>query len=289
MSANTSKAVEGRKLFFGLFIFPLLIAVGMAVLLCSAVLLTTEQETPESLIAAIKTGAPGKRWQKAFELSNELNRGGRNLRSAATVKEIAGILLDAGRYDAKTRSYMAIALGRCPGPGSVAALRSALRDSQEEVRLHALWALGGLKAEEAAEDVSALLGSDSADLRKTAAYTIGALGDKRRASELKVLLEDPAADVRWNAALALARLGDDAGFGILTGMMRRQHLASELGLSEQAIEAVMINASKGLALIQKPESIKILESVSREDKNMRVRQAAIDAIAYIHSDYGSGK
>ena len=54
-----------RKLFFGLFIFPLLIVVGMATLLCSVVLMTHEKETPESLLASIKTGAAGKRWQKA--------------------------------------------------------------------------------------------------------------------------------------------------------------------------------------------------------------------------------
>ena len=71
----TPKPASGRKLFYGLFIFPLIIAVGMAVLLCTVVLLTKEAETPESLITAIKTGAPSKRWQKAFELSNEINQG----------------------------------------------------------------------------------------------------------------------------------------------------------------------------------------------------------------------
>ena len=101
---------SGRKLFFGLFIFPLLIAVGMAVLLCGVVLLTSEQETPETLVAAIKSGAPGKRWQKAFELSNEINRSKDDLRSQALRNELVHILGDSERYDAKTRSYMALAI-----------------------------------------------------------------------------------------------------------------------------------------------------------------------------------
>src|SRR3989339_1538249 len=96
-----------RKLFFGLFIFPLLIAVGMALLLCTVVFLTNEEETPETLITAIKTGAPSKRWQKAFELSNELNREGGLLRSAGIMNEVIHILNDKEHYDAQTRAYMA--------------------------------------------------------------------------------------------------------------------------------------------------------------------------------------
>jgi hypothetical protein len=100
---------SGRKLFFGLFVFPLLIAVGMIILLSSVVLMTTERETPESLIAAIKTGKAGKRAQKAYELSNELNRKNSSLRKDALLKEIISVLKDR-EYDAATRRYMAIAL-----------------------------------------------------------------------------------------------------------------------------------------------------------------------------------
>src|SRR3989338_7001045 len=101
-----------RKVFFGLFVFPMLIAVTMALLLSGIVLLTHEEETPESLITAIKTGAPSKRWQKAFELSNELNRDGGLLRSSGIMSEVIHILNDGKHYDAKTRAYMAMALSR---------------------------------------------------------------------------------------------------------------------------------------------------------------------------------
>src|SRR3989338_7118412 len=116
-----------RKVFFGLFVFPMLIAVTMAVLLSTIVLLTREEETPESLITAIKTGAPSKRWQKAFELSNELNSDGGMLRSAGIMNEVIHILNDKELYDAKTRGYMAMALGRFQTPEAEAALLEALK------------------------------------------------------------------------------------------------------------------------------------------------------------------
>ena len=68
-------------------------------------------------------------------------------------------------------------------------------------------------------------------------------------------------------------------------MLKRNELASKYDMLEEQIEAVMTNAAKGLALIQRPESIKILESVSHHDKNMKVRQAAMDAIKYQMGDH----
>jgi HEAT repeat protein len=285
---NSEKTNSGRKLFFGLFVFPLLIAVGMAVLLCSVVLITNEKETPESLVAAIKTGAPGKRWQKAFELSNELNRKDNSLRSESVMREIASILGDQVRYDEKTRSYMAIALSHFSGDETRTALIRALGDPSEDVKLYSLWALGAVEETEVRDErrnksinaITPFLNHENKNLRKMAVYVLGATGDKRSIPALKALLNDSVEDIRWNAALSLARLHDSSGLDVLLKMLERDRLAAELGMDEVGIESVMINAVKGLALIQKPESIKILESVSKGDKSLKVRQAAIDAIQY---------
>ena len=269
---------SSRKLFFGLFVFPLIIAIGMALLLCSAVLMTHEKETPESLIADIKKTSPGKRWQKAFELSNELHHLSPNIRKKAALNEITQILRDSERYDSKTRSYMALALSHYHEPEAINALRYSLKDPSEDVRLYSLWALGTLQSKESVPDILPYIKSDSADTRKTAAYVLGAIGDPGSANKLETLLSDSSADVRWNAALALARLGDASGLDVLMKMLRREELASQQNMNDEQIEAVMVNAAKGLALIRRPEAIKILESVSKNDKSMKVRQAALMAL-----------
>ena len=275
------KPDPGRKLFFGLFIFPLLITVGMAVLLCSVVLLTHEEQSPETLIAAIKTVSPAKRWQKAFELSNELNKAPGGLRAEALGGEIIQILTDPGRYDAKTRAYMAAALGHLPSDAAVAALERSLEDDSADVRIYSLWSLGSLGAKISGTKILPLLFSAEADTRKTAAYILGSLGVSEAAAPLREALKDPIVDVRWNAALSLARLGDDAGYPVLVRMLDRDELAREHGMDESQIEAVMTNAAKGFALIQKAESIKILTSIAKNEKNLRVRQAAMDTLEKI--------
>ena len=269
-----------RKLFFGLFLFPLLVAVGMAALLCTVVFLTQEKETPETLIAAIKSGSPSKRWQKSFELSNELNRHPEMIRGKGVMQEIIHILSDPDHYDAKTRGYMAMALSRFKEPEAIQALRKQLPLENPEVQLYLLWALGNLGVREASQDLGPFLKSENADLRKMAVYVLGVLGDQKMISGIKPLLNDSVQDVSWNAALSLARLGDDSGWKILMEMLDRKTLASQRSLSKTEIESVIVNAVKGAALLNRPDSLPILESLSQTDESLKVRQSAIEALKY---------
>ncbi|OGW82462.1 MAG: hypothetical protein A3C47_03770 [Omnitrophica bacterium RIFCSPHIGHO2_02_FULL_51_18] len=278
-SDTASKPNTQRKLFFGLFVFPLLIAVGMAVLLCGVVFLTHEQESPESLITAIKTGSPSRRWQKAYELSNELNHRKENIRSEGLVQEMIHILEDVSRYDPKTRSYMALALSHFGSAVSQAALTRALGDPSEDVQLYALWALGAVKAGSSAPAIMPFLKNEKESLKKTAAYVLGAIGSREALPHLRPLLNDKVTDVRWNAALALARLGDPSGLPLLLQMLERQSLLSAHAMSEEEVENIMINAIKGIALVGDTQSFESLRKISRTDKSLKVRQAALDVLS----------
>jgi len=285
MSAREAKEKPNpkRKLFFGLFIFPLLIVVGMALLLSAVVFLTHETETPETLITAIKTGSPSKRWQKAFELSNELNRDPEMIRETGVMNEIIHILSDREHYDQKTRAYMAMALSRFKAPEATRAVRERLKEEEPEVQLYLIWALGNLGATEAVEDLVPFLTHPNSDLRKIAAYVLGVLGDEKLIPQLKMSLNDPVADVSWNAALSLARLGDDAGWEVLAKMLDRGALSLHYSMSKEQIEKVMVNAIKGLAGLGRQETIPLLKSLAQTDESLKVRQAAIEALQF-HKD-----
>lgn len=273
---------ERRKVFFGLFVFPMLIAVTMAILLSGIVLLTHEDETPESLITAIKTGAPSKRWQKAYELSNELNREGGMIRSAGIMSEVIHILNDKEHYDAKTRAYMAMALSRFRNEEAHEALTVALSKSDDsddpKLTLFLMWAVAGYQDQQDAKEIVRFLTSEHSDLRKTAAYVLGALNDKEVIPELQRSLEDSVIDVRWNSALSLARLGDRSGKEVLYQMLDRNTLKSVHQLNDAEMEQVMVNAAKALNLILDPEAKEILEPISKTDPSLKVREAALAAM-----------
>lgn len=293
MTKREVKPKSQKKLFFGLFVFPLLIAVGMAVLLATIVFLTKEDETPESLIKAIKTGAPSKRWQKAFELSNELNHEQGMIRSSGIMNDIIYILNDADHHDTKTRSYMAMALSRFRSVDAERALVSALGkldvNDETEFPIFLMWAIGSYENPESAREVVRFLKSAHADIRKTAAYVLGTFSGCQSSEfkdgcwfdrDLKAALEDSVDDVKWNAALSLTRIGDDSGWKVLTQMLDRQYLKNTRQLNDLEIEPIMINAAKGLALIQKSEAIPLLEEVSKSDSSLKVRQAALNALNF---------
>ena len=63
-------------------------------------------------------------------------------------------------------------------------------------------------------------------------------------------------------------------------MLDRDDLSSRYQLSEAQVEKIMMNAAKGLAMTGRSESLPILENVSRQDRSLKVRQAALDAIEY---------
>lgn len=276
---NSGSEQSGRKLFYGLFIFPLIIAVGMAVLLCTVVLLTKESETPESLITAIKTGSPSKRWQKAFELSNELNQGRGMLRSSGVMKEVIHILNDREEYAENTRSYMAIALSRFDEPEVIPAIQKTLAtETSPDVQLYLIWGLGVKEASNAVKDVLPYLTSENEALRKMAAYVLGVLNNSAAIEPLKIALQDPARDVRWNAAVGLARLGSDSGYQELLKMADRKTLELQPDMRGDSVEEIMISGIKGLSLLSRKDSFPTLEQISKHDESLKVREAAIQAL-----------
>lgn len=205
------------------------------------------------------------------------------IRSSGIMKEVIHILNDKAHYDAKTRGYMAMALGRFRDPEAENALIQALQEVGEEeeaeLPIFLMWSIGSSENPNSAKEVARFLNHKNGDLRKTAAYVLGVLGNRSFVPQLERLLEDSANDVQWNAALSLARLGSEKGSAVLTQMLDRDQLRTR-GLNDSQIEPVMVNAAKGFMLIRSSEIIPLLESISKGDPSLKVRQAALAALAH---------
>jgi hypothetical protein len=64
-------------------------------------------------------------------------------------------------------------------------------------------------------------------------------------------------------------------------MIDRAALARQAPLSSDQVESAMVNALKAFALLRDEGSLPLLEKVAREDPNLRVRDAARQAIEAI--------
>jgi len=263
------------------FLLPLLV-VGTAVLVFLLFnLMTFERRSPAEYLQEVRGGGPNRRWQAAFELSRSIGRippGPEKDRLAAETLRIFGSLSAKRPEDVAVRRYLVLVLGKLRDRGAVPALQAASKDPDPDTRLYSIWALGMLADPRALDTVLESSLSEDAGTRKMAAYVLGKLGEQRAISRLEVLLEDPVADVRWNSAIALASLSDRSGLLVLRSMIDRSALARQAQLSSEQSEVAMVGALKALALLRDRDSLPMLEKVAREDPDLRVREAARQAV-----------
>ncbi len=244
-------------------------------------LMTFERHTPAEYLQEVRGGSANRRWQAAFELSRSIGRiapGPERDALAAETLRIFQSLSGSRPEDVPVRRYLVLVLGKLQNRSAVPTLLSSAKDRDPETQLYSVWALGMLGDPSAFDTVLESSQSEDSGSRKMAAYVLGRLGDRRGIPRLQVLLEDPVADVRWNSAIALASLGDRSGLPVLRSMIDRAALARQAGLTGEQSEAAMVSALKAFALLRDAESLALLERVAREDPNLRVREAARQAV-----------
>ncbi|MGH9369628.1 MAG: HEAT repeat domain-containing protein [Thermoanaerobaculia bacterium] len=280
-SSGAEAAGDGRGTATRFFLLPLLVVATAVGIFWVFSRMTFERRSPADYLQEVRGGSANRRWQAAFELSRSLQNldpAERAALAGETLRIFAS--LSASRpEDVPVRRYLALVLGKLGDRQAVDALVTSTEDPDADTRLYAVWALGKLGDPRALAAVTEASFSEDAGMRKMAAYVLGQLSDRAAAPRLRVLLGDSVADVRWNSAIALASLSDPSGLPVLRSMIDREALARQAALSGDQAETAMIGALKALALLRDEGSLLLLEKVSREDPNLRVRAAAREAIA----------
>jgi len=249
--------------------------------------LLTDQRSPQDYLMEIQTGGNTRRWPAAYELSRLMAdpavRADRAL-GPALVKAFERAKDDP---DPKVRQYLALAIGRLDPPlpeKAVADLKVALNDPDSEARIMAIWALGSSGDASVVPELQPLYASSDAGIRKMVVYALGALPGEGQIGTLRTALEDAAPDVRWNAAVALARHGSVDSLPVLRQMLDRTYLegtvkrASRPDADEDPVADVMISGLRALAALRDTTLRAPVEALSQQDRSMKVRQAALEAL-----------
>ncbi|MEP6995590.1 MAG: HEAT repeat domain-containing protein [Acidobacteriota bacterium] len=268
------------RLLARFFLVPLVVVLAAVGIFLVFNLMTFERRSPRDYLQEVRGGAANRRWQAAFELSRSLGNLPPEERVSLTAETLRVFesLTSKRPDDVLVRRYLVLVLGRLGERSAVPALVSASHDPDPDTSLYAVWALGKIGDPAGFDTVLEASQSEDAGVRKMAAYVLGQLHDARAVPRLRVLAEDRVADVRWNAAIALAQLRDGAGLPVLRSMIDRGALARQAQISSDQAEAAMINALKALAILRDAQTLPLLEKLSREDPNLRVREAARKAI-----------
>lgn len=249
--------------------------------------LLADEKSPSDYLSEIRNGGSDRRWPAAYELSRQMSnptvRKDKSL-AAALVKAF-----DGSKGDADVRRYLALAIGRLDPPlppDALTSLTEALSDADSQTRISVLWALGSSGDEAVVPRLIPLYQAQESDpgIRKMVVYALGALPGDTQVDTLRMALQDETADVRWNAAVALARHGRSEGASVLHQMLDRAYVERTVkrevrqDSDQDPIADVMISGIRAGAAIKDVSLKPAIEALSQQDRSMKVRQAAFEAL-----------
>jgi HEAT repeat protein len=289
------------------FLIPLaVVAIGVGVYVGIRSLLT-ETRSPEEYLAEVRAGGLARQWPAAYELSQLMDdpkvRGDKSL-ALALVKAFD----DAKEGDPRVRKYLALAIGRLEPPlphEAIAVLLNSLdlpekpwepdvwsringwTPEMNEARISTIWALGASGDPEVVPRLQPLYASPDAGIRKMIVYALGALPGDAPLVTLRTAIQDPVTDVRWNAAVALARHGNHDGVPVLRQMLDREYVEQAVkrdvrqDSDQDPVADVLISGLRAAAALRDVTLKPSVTSLSRQDRSMKVREAAMEALRVI--------
>ncbi len=267
--------------------------------------LLTDERSAREYLTEVRHGGWSRQWPAAYELSRLMEdptvRADRSL-----VPELVKAFDEAKDGDPRIRRYLALAIGRLEPPlpkDAVDVLTKALDEPGvqwtpdifsrlngwaaidiNEARIMTIWALGSSGDPTVVAKLEPLYGSEDAGIRKMVVYALGALPGETQLATLTRALQDEAADVRWNAAVALARHGSAGGVPVLREMLDRSFVEQTVKFEvrqyedQDPVADVMISGLRAAAVLRDATLRGSVEGLSQQDRSLRVRQAALEAL-----------
>jgi HEAT repeat protein len=249
--------------------------------------LLADDRSPQEYLSEIRNGGSDRRWPAAYELSRLMSNP--KVRSDKTLAAALVKAFQESKADPDVRRYLALAIGRLDPPlppDALADLTHALDDPDSQTRISVIWALGSSGDEAVVPRLIPLYQAQDADagIRKMVVYALGALPGDTQVDTLRTALQDETPDVRWNAAVALARHGRSEGASVLHQMLDRAYVERTVkrevrqDTDQDPIADVMISGIRAGAAIKDASLKPAIETLSQQDRSMKVRQAAFEAL-----------
>jgi len=284
--ATRNPLVAAPALAVQFFLIPLAV-IGVTVMVYVGFRsLLVDDHSAQEYLTEIRTGGSSRRWPAAYELSRMMAdpkvRADRTLGPA-----LVTAFEESKGGDPRVRRYIALAIGRLDPPlppKAVADLSTSLDDPDSEVRISTIWALGSSGDPSVVPKLQPLYASSDAGIRKIVVYALGALPGDAQLGTLRAALEDVAPDVRWNAAIALARHESHEGVPVLRQMLDRGYVEGAVKRDvrqdddQDPVADVMIGGLRAAAALKDQTLKPSVTTLSQQDRSMKVRQAAIEAL-----------
>jgi HEAT repeat protein len=255
----------------------------------------TETSDARELIAAARaaSGEHGQ-WQALHSLADGLRTGRLNL-DATSPAELASLYRDLADDGSQQRQFLLEVLGWKRDPELTALAVEALEAPESEVRLAALFALTRMEDPAAVPALAQVLGEGSGEERWVALAALARVGDAAARDAIAGQLGGGDSVLHRNAVLALAQAGDARAAPWLPALLDRASYAGDARLDgdeaalrdeasraaarESVVEQFLVSACRAAAHADDPALRPLLQSLSSNDPSLKVRSAAVSALA----------
>lgn len=276
------ETTQEEKSFLGIivhsfFIIPFLIAVFCVLLFAAVNLLTSEKRTVYDYLEDVKTGGLTKRWQGAFELS-KIIANSQITNDPKFSTELINAFEHAQHDDDRVRQYLALAMGRTGNLIYVQPLINALKNEKDLNITSVIYALGMLQDKKAADVIYPYLGHVDARIRSIAVVALGNIGNSESIPYLREALKNSEANVQWGAAISLAQMNDNSGRNIILSLLNRNYLSDFSEVDPQEQTNLMLSAISAASFLKDTDLDMAIKELAQNDKNMKVRAAAMKYI-----------
>ncbi len=307
-TATRNPLIAAPALAVQFFLIPLTVVGVTVVLYLGFRSLVSDPRSAQDYLNEIRYGGEDRQWPAAYELSRLM--GDKQVRADRSLAPALVKAFDEAKDDdPRVRRYLALAIGRLDPPlppEAIAVLANSLDDPERqwnpdwfsrlngwsdidinEARISTIWALGSSGDPSVVARLEPLYNSADAGIRKIVVYALGALPGDTQIVTLRTALQDSAPDVRWNAAVALARHGRTEGLPVLREMIDRAHVEQVVkrdvrqDSDRDPIAEVMISGLRAIASLKDASLKGSLETLSQQDRSLKVRQAALEALKEI--------
>lgn len=269
------------------FLIPLAVVALTTLVYLGFRVMVTDDRSAQDYLAEIRTGGSNRRWPAAYELARLMADPAVRAKDKTLAPGLIRAFEESKQDDPRVRRYLALALGRLDPPLPAQATRlliESLDDADGETRISAIWALGSGGDPVVVPALERMYESTDSGIRKMTVYALGALPGDAQAGTLRAALNDPVPDVQWNAAVALARHGNRDGLPVLRRMLDRDYVTETVKIPARPDEdidpvgEVMISGLRAAAALKDESLREAVAALSRSDRSLRVRQAAIETL-----------
>jgi len=283
------------------FVFPaILVATLTAAYFGLRMLVGSQSADARELIAEVRAaGGEHGQWQSLHALADGLRTGRLDL-DAVPASELAALYRDVAGQGPEQRQFLLEVLGWKQDPELTALAVAALEDQEPEVRLAALFALARMGDPASVPALAAVLGgrdgSDGAeDERWVALGALARVGDPAALDAIAGQLGGSDSLLHRNAVLALAQAGDRRAAAWLPALLDRSSYAGDSRLDgtesalrdeasraaarESVVEQFLVSACRAAAHCDDPALRPLLRTLGSNDPSLKVRSAAISALA----------